>query len=387
VIARSSIHSGGMAGRARDNIDWPLLAAVLLIAVIGVVNLYSATSVARGGRADLYVTQIYWLVAGGIAATAAAAIDYRHFERLGYLIYGGGILLLLLVFILGRDIHGAARWIDIGGKERGFRFQPSEFMKIILAIALAKYLHDDPKLPVGPGGGGRTLKDFIVPVILAGIPFALVAKQPDLGTSLILLGIFVSIMALGKVRWQSLVTLAAGIGVAAPLLWNYVLHDYQKRRVISFINPELDIRGANWHSHHARVAIGNGGLWGTGYMKGTQNHYLFIPEQHTDFPFPVFAEDWGFAGCLLLVALYTFLVIWGIRIASTAKDRFGAALAVGVTAMIFWHAFFNIGMVVGVLPVVGVTLPLFSYGGSSVTTILIGIGLLMNVSMRRYSFG
>jgi rod shape determining protein RodA len=387
VIARSSLHSSSMAGRARDNIDWPLLAAVLLIAVIGVVNLYSATSVARGGRADLYVTQIYGLVAGGIAATAAAAIDYRHFERLGYLIYGGGILLLLLVFILGRDIHGAARWIDIGGKERGFRFQPSEFMKIILAIALAKYLHDDPKLPVGPGGGGRTLKDFIVPVILAGIPFALVAKQPDLGTSLILLGIFVSIMALGKVRWQSLVTLAVGIAVAAPLLWNYVLHDYQKRRVISFINPELDIRGANWHSHHARVAIGNGGLWGTGYMKGTQNHYLFIPEQHTDFPFPVFAEDWGFAGCLLLVALYTFLVIWGIRIASTAKDRFGAALAVGVTAMIFWHAFFNIGMVVGVLPVVGVTLPLFSYGGSSVTTILIGIGLLMNVSMRRYSFG
>ena len=383
MIARST----SMAGRARDNIDWPLLSAVLLIAVIGVVNLYSATSVARGGRADLYVTQIYWLVAGGIAAAAAAAIDYRHFERLGYLIYGGGILLLLLVFILGRDIHGAARWIDIGGKERGFRFQPSEFMKIILAIALAKYLHDDPKLPVGPGGGGRTIKDFIVPAILAGIPFALVAKQPDLGTSLILLGIFLSIMALGKVRWQSLLTLAAGIAVAAPLLWNYVLQDYQKRRVISFINPELDIRGANWHSHHARVAIGNGGLWGTGYMKGTQNHYLFIPEQHTDFPFPVFAEDWGFAGCLLLVVLYTFLVIWGIRIASTAKDRFGAALAVGVTAMIFWHAFFNIGMVVGVLPVVGVTLPLFSYGGSSVTTILIGVGLLMNVSMRRYSFG
>jgi rod shape determining protein RodA len=386
MMARASGRSA-MAGRARDNIDWPLLAGVLLIAVIGVVNLYSETSFARVGRAYLYVTKIYWVVAGGIAATAAAAIDYRHYERLGYVIYGGGILLLLLVFILGRDIHGAARWIDIGGKERGFRFQPSEFMKIILAIALAKYLHDDPKLPVGPGGGGRTLKDFIVPVILAGIPFALVAKQPDLGTSLILLGIFLSIMALGKVRWQSLVTLAVGIAVAAPLLWNYVLHDYQKRRVISFINPELDIRGANWHSHHARVAIGNGGLWGTGYMKGTQNHYLFIPEQHTDFPFPVFAEDWGFAGCLLLIGLYTFLVIWGIRIASTAKDRFGAALAVGVTAMIFWHAFFNIGMVVGVLPVVGVTLPLFSYGGSSVTTILIGIGLLMNVSMRRYSFG
>ncbi len=376
-----------MPGRVRDNVDWPLLIVVLLIAVVGVVNLYSATSVARGGRADLYVTQIYWLVAGGIAATLAATIDYRHFERLGYVIYGGGILLLLLVFILGRDIHGAARWIDIGGKDRGFRFQPSEFMKIILAISLAKYLHDDPKLAVGPGGGGRTLKDFIVPSILAGIPFALVAKQPDLGTSLILAGIFISVMAMGKIRWQSLATLVVSIAVAAPVLWNYVLKDYQKQRVISFINPELDIRGANWHSHHAKIAIGNGGFSGMGYMKGTQNHYLFIPEQHTDFPFPVFAEEWGFLGCIVLVVLYSFLVLWGIRIASQAKDRFGAALAIGVTAMIFWHAFFNIGMVTGVLPVVGVTLPLFSYGGSSVTTILIGIGLLMNVSMRRYSFG
>ena len=383
MIAKAS----SLNARARDHIDFPLLIGVLLIAVIGVVNLYSATSVARGGRADLYVTQIYWLVAGGICATAAAAIDYRHFERLGYVIYAGGILLLVLVFILGRDIHGAARWIDIGGKERGFRFQPSEFMKIVLAIALAKYLHDDPKLNVGPGGGGRTLKDLIVPTVLAGIPFALVAKQPDLGTSLILLGIFLSVMALGKMRWQSLATLVTSIAVTTPVLWTYVLHDYQKRRIISFINPELDIRGANWHSHHARVAIGNGGLFGAGYMRGTQNHYLFIPEQHTDFPFPVFAEDWGFAGAMVLIALYTFVVIWGIRIASQAKDRFGAALAIGVSAMIFWHAFFNIGMVTGVLPVVGVTLPLFSYGGSSVTTVLIGVGLLMNVSMRRHSFG
>ncbi len=377
----------GLRSRARDNIDWPLLVVVSLIALIGVVNLYSATSVARAGIADLYVTQIYWLVAGGVAATFVASVDYRHFERLAYFIYGGGILLLLLVFILGRDIHGAARWIDIGGKDRGFRFQPSEFMKIILAISLAKYLHDDPKLPVGPGGGGRTLKDLIGPTIIAGIPFTLVAKQPDLGTGLILLGIFVSIMALAKIRWQSLLTL---VGVAVPtgvFAWFYLLHDYQKRRFISFINPDLDIRGANWHAHNARVAIGDGGLFGAGYLKGTQNHYLFLPEQQTDFPFPVFAEEWGFVGALLLVCLYAFLVIWGIRIAASARDRFGAALAIGVTAMIFWHAFFNIGMVTGVLPVVGVTLPLFSYGGSSVTTILIGIGLLMNVSMRRNVVG
>jgi len=376
----------GEVVRTRDAIDWPLLIAVMLIALVGVVNLYSATSVAKGGLADLYVTQIYWLVAGSIAATIVAAIDYRHFERLAYVIYGGGILLLLLVFILGRDIHGAARWIDIGGKQRGFRFQPSEFMKIILAISLAKYLHDDPKVPVGPSGGGRTLKDLVVPAVLAGIPFALVAKQPDLGTALILAGIFVSIMSLGKMRWQSLVTLVLGLSAFSWVAWNYILHDYQKRRVYSFINPELDIRGANWHSHHARVAIGNGGVFGSGYMRGTQNHYLFLPEQQSDFPFPVFAEDWGFVGGIVMIALYGFVVLWGLKIASQAKDRFGAALAVGVSAMIFWHAFFNIGMVTGVLPVVGVPLPLFSYGGSSVTTILIGVGLLMNVSMRRHTF-
>lgn len=377
----------GLPSRARDNIDWPLLIVVALIAVIGVVNLYSATSVSRAGIADLYVTQIYWLVAGGIAATVVASIDYRHFERLAYPIYGGGIVLLLLVFILGRDIHGAARWIDIGGKDRGFRFQPSEFMKIILAISLAKYLHDDPKLPAGPGGGGRGLKDLVGPAIIAGIPFGLVAKQPDLGTGLILLGVFVSIISLAKIRWQSLAWLVGTFAVVAPVIWAYLLHDYQKKRFISFINPELDIRGANWHAHHARIAIGDGGLWGAGYMKGSQNHYLFIPEQQTDFPFPVFAEEWGFVGCLVLVLLYTFLVLWGLRIAATARDRFGAALAVGVSGMIFWHAFFNIGMVSGVLPVVGVTLPLFSYGGSSVTTILIGVGLLMNVSMRRNVVG
>ncbi|MGZ5971465.1 MAG: rod shape-determining protein RodA, partial [Polyangiales bacterium] len=355
---------GSISARARDNIDWPLLVAVMLIALVGVVNLYSATSVSKKALTELYMTQVYYLVGGGIAASLAAAIDYRHFERLAYIIYGSGILLLLLVFILGRDIHGAARWIDIGGKNGGFRFQPSEFMKIVLALSLAKYLHDDPKLPIGPGGGGRTLKDLVVPAVLAGIPFALVAKQPDLGTALILAAIFVSVMSLGKMRWKSLAYLAVSLTAFGYVAWGYILHDYQKRRVLSFLNPELDIRGANWHSHHARVAIGNGGFFGMGFMKGTQNHYLFIPEQHSDFPFPVFAEDWGFVGGVLLICLYTFVVLWGLRIASQAKDRFGAALAVGISAMIFWHTFFNIGMVTGVLPVVGVPLPLFSYGGS-----------------------
>jgi rod shape determining protein RodA len=163
-----------------------------------------------------------------------------------------------------------------------------------------------------------------------------------------------------------------------------LLKPYQKQRIASFLSPEENILGANWHAHHARVAIGSGRLLGEGFMRGTQNQFLFLPDQYTDFPFPVFAEDWGFVGCLVLVGLYAFLVLWGIRIAQSSRDRFGAVLAMGVSALLFWHVFFNLGMVTGMLPVVGVTLPLFSYGGSSVMTVMIGLGLLMNVSVRRF---
>lgn len=362
--------------RLRERFDWPLFISAALVAVIGIVNLYSATSVYSGARAEQYVNQVYWLVAGGILAVFAASVDYRHFERLGYVVYIVGVLCLVLVFILGRDIRGSARWIVLGS----FQFQPSEFMKLALAIALAKFLHDDPR------GEGRTLKDLVVPVLLTVIPVVLILRQPDLGTAIILMLIFFSIALLIRLRWGSIAA-AAGIATVTVLLaWNYGLKDYQRQRVTSFLNPEADLRGAGWQAHHARVAIGNGGLFGQGYMRGTQNQFKFLPDQYSDFPFPVFAEDWGFLGGILLLGLYAFLSIWAIRVASQSKDRFGAALSVGIGAMIFWQAFINLGMVLGLLPVVGVTLPLFSSGGSSVLTVLIGVGFLMNVSMRRNYF-
>jgi rod shape determining protein RodA len=362
--------------RLRERFDWPLFISAALIAVVGIVNLYSATSVYSGARAEQYVNQVYWLVAGGILAVFAASVDYRHFERLGYVVYIVGVLCLALVFILGRDIRGSARWIVLGT----FQFQPSEFMKLALAIALAKFLHDDPR------GEGRTLKDLVVPVILTVIPVVLILRQPDLGTAIILMLIFFSIALLIRLRWASVASLAAIAAIIVPLAWSYGLKDYQRQRVTSFLNPEADLRGAGWQAHHARVAIGNGGLFGQGYMRGTQNQFKFLPDQYSDFPFPVFAEDWGFLGGVLLLGLYGFLSIWAIRVASQSKDRFGAALSVGIGAMIFWQAFINLGMVLGLLPVVGVTLPLFSSGGSSVLTVLIGVGLLMNVSMRRNYF-
>lgn len=361
-------------GMPRDSFDWTLFLTASLLAVIGVINLYSATSVARAALSDIYIQQVYWLVLGGILGAVVAVIDYRHYERLGYVLYGVGIIFLVLVFILGKDIRGSSRWIAIGS----FGFQPSEFMKLFLIIALAKYLHDDPR------SEARSFKDLVAPAILTAVPTFLILRQPDLGTALIHLLIFVTVCLLTKIRWQTIIGIVVGAGILLPLAWTYIMKDYQKQRIQVFLNPEANILGSGWHAHHARVAIGAGGWKGQGFMQGTQNQFLFLPDQHSDFPFAVFAEDWGFLGCFVLVSLYAFLVLWAIRIAATAKDRFGAVLAIGVGALIFWHALFNLGMVTGLLPVVGVTLPLFSAGGSSVLTIMLGIGLLMNVSMRRY---
>jgi rod shape determining protein RodA len=359
----------------RDQFDWALFVVVAAIAVIGVVNLYSATSAAGPVLMDIYIQQIYWLTLGAGVAVLVAAIDYRHYERHGWIAYGAGVALLVLVFLLGNTIRGSTRWINVGT----FTLQPSELMKIVLIIALAKYLHNDPKTD------GRTLKDLVVPGLILAVPMSLVLLQPDLGTAMILAFIFGSIMMLTKLKLRSLFTLAAAFVLSAPLTWKYLLKDYQRERLTAFWNPEEDILDSGWHAYQSLVSIGSGGTFGKGYMQGTQNQYRFLPDQHSDFPFSVWAEEQGLFGVLLMLGLYLFVILWGLKIASQAKDRFGAVVAVGVSAMIFWHAIINIGMVCGLLPVVGVTLPLFSYGGSSVLTIMIGIGLLMNVSMRRFS--
>ncbi|HLK37817.1 MAG TPA: FtsW/RodA/SpoVE family cell cycle protein, partial [Polyangiaceae bacterium] len=215
-------------------------------------------------------------------------------------------------------------------------------------------------------------------------PTALVLLQPDLGTALILVMVFVSTCALTRIQWRSLAALGISVAILAPVFWSYGLRGYQNERINAWLNPNENILGYNWDPHQARIAIGNGGWFGQGFMRGSQNQFMFLHEQHSDFPFPVLAEEWGFLGSAALVALYGFMVLWCLRVASTAKDRFGAVLAVGVASIIFWHVVFNLGMTTGLLPVVGVTLPLFSYGGSNVMTVLIGVGLVMNVSIRRF---
>jgi len=360
----------------RDNFDWPLFVTVAAVCVIGVTNLYSATSAATSALSELYIQQIYWLTLGAGVAVLIVAIDYRHFERFGYAAYGAGIVLLLLVFLLAPEIRGSQRWIRIGS----FSLQPSELMKVVLIVALAKYLHNDPKTE------GRTLKDLVIPGLILAVPMTLILLQPDLGTALMLAFIFGSIMLLTNLKLRSVFTLAAAFVLSAPLTWTYLLKPYQQERLTSFMDREADILDSGWHAHQSIVAIGSGGFWGKGFMQGTQNQHRFLPDQHTDFPFPVWAEEQGFLGVALLFFLYIFLILWGLKVASQAKDRFGAVVAVGVSAFFFWHTVINLAMVSGLAPVVGVTLRLFSYGGSSVLTSFMGIGLLMNVSIRRFSF-
>ncbi len=366
-------------GRIRKRLfffDWPLFLAVAAIVVLGVLNLYSATSASGGSRSDIYIQQIYWLTLGAGLGTLAVAIDYRHIERNAWVAYVGGLVLLVLVFLVGRQVRGSQRWIPIGS----FYLQPSEIMKLVLIVALAKFLHHDPKIE------GRALKDLVAPGMILAVPMALILAQPDLGTAVVCALIFGTIMLLTQLKLRALFTLAAAFVLSAPLTWTYLLKDYQRGRILSFIDPNTDVLAEGWHTHQSLIAIGSGGFWGKGFKLGTQNQHHFLPDQHTDFPFPVWAEEHGLLGACLLIGLYMFVVLWGLKIAAQAKDRFGAVTAVGVSALVFWQVVINLGMVMGLLPVVGVTLPLFSYGGSSVIAIMVGLGLLLNVSIRRFSF-
>jgi len=283
--------------------------------------------------------------------------------------------MLVVVMAFGMITSGAQRWIRMGS----LSFQPSEFVKISLIIALAKFFEKPPNRE------GFNLKDLPIPFLFLVVPLVLILKQPDLGTAIILFLVLFSVLLFVKVRWSSLLILALSGASILPLLWRF-LKEYQKKRIYTFFNPSLDPLGSGYHIIQSKIAVGSGGIFGKGFMKGTQCKLGFLPEQQTDFIFSVLAEEWGLIGSLLVISLYVVLIFWGLRIAVSAKDRFGAILAFGVVAMLFWHVFINIGMVVGMMPVVGIPLPLLSYGGSFMVSTLMGVGLLLNVSMRRYLF-
>jgi rod shape determining protein RodA len=358
------------------NIDWMLLLLVLGIVAWGLVTVYSATN----GRLethldDLYLKQIYWFGAGLVIMVLVTFVDYQLLSRVAYPLFALGIALLVAVFLMGRVASGARRWLMLGP----LSFQPSELVKVFLVLSFAQYFTE-----TRPQGGLRC-RDLLIPALMVVVPFTLIAKQPDLGTALVLFFVASALIFASGFPLKILLVMVSGGLIAMPIGWTF-LKDYQKIRVITLLNPDFDPLGAGYHSWQSKIAIGSGGFWGKGWLAGTQSGLNFLPEKHTDFIFAVFAEEWGFVGAAALIVLYLILVLRGISIAYASKDRLGSLIATGVVAMLSVYILFNIGMTVGLTPVVGLPLPLFSYGGSSMLATMVAIGLLLNIRMRRFLY-
>lgn len=362
--------------RLIQNFDWILLLLLLVLAAISILNLYSATHAIRNvGGSQVFVKQIYWFLIGFAAFFLMTTFNYSILERFAYPLYFISIALLVLVLLMGKVVSGSQRWLSLGL----ISFQPSEMAKITILIVIAKFFSKKG------GYGEYRLRDLWQPFLLIMIPFFLILREPDLGTAFLLLMVSFSVILFVKVYWKSLVILIVSAVSVSPFIW-LKLEDYQRVRILSFLRPEMDPLGSGYHINQSKIAIGSGLFWGKGYLKGTQTRLHFLPEQHTDFAFSVLGEEWGFIGSVLLLLLYLFLILWGLNIAKNSKDKFGSILAICIVASIFWEVVVNVGMVTGMLPVVGIPLVLFSYGGSALVSKMAALGLLMNVSMRRFMF-
>ena len=360
------------------HVDWLLVAAILLLAGIGLAMIYSTTYVrlpggsGRPGRE--FFTQIYALGIGGVALVICLMIDYRKLAEHSLLIYGGLIAMLVFVLVSGDSAGGARRWIEVGR----FKLQPSEFGRVTLALILAMYFGENRR-------GARTPGDLLVAGLFAAVPLLLIARQPDLGTAMTLVPVGFGIAYLAGLRLR-LVAIALGIAILlAPFAWSFALKDYQKSRIVIFLDPEQDPRGAGYQPIQARITVGSGGLTGKGFMQGTQGQFKFLPVAHNDFIFSVLAEEHGFLGVLAALSLYLFVILRSLEAARMAKDRIGAYLVGGLICGFAFQVIYNITMSAGLAPVKGLTLPLMSYGGSSMIATLAAFGLILNVRMRRFT--
>ncbi|MBI4665028.1 MAG: rod shape-determining protein RodA [Nitrospinae bacterium] len=355
--------------------DFPIMALTMLIASIGALAIYSANLQSESPMLQgMYIRQVAWAVFGLMVMFVVMFLDYRTIERMAWPIYWFGIGSLALVEVAGKIVGGAQRWLSIGG----LNIQPSEFMKIAVIIAVTRILDDMEK------EGDLTLKELIKPAFFAVIPFLLVAKQPDLGTATIYLIITAGILFFHGINKGTLIKMGTVGAALIPLSW-YVLKPYQKNRILTLLNPEADPMGQGYHIIQSKIAVGSGGLWGKGIFAGTQSKLNFLPEKHTDFIFSVISEEVGFIGSFIILALFFFLIMRIIEVALHSRDKCGALLVSGVATMVGFHFLYNIGMTLGMFPIVGVPLPFISYGGSAMITNAIGVGLALNVSYRRFS--
>lgn len=363
------------ARRALLTVDWRLFAAAAGLAALGVLIIYSTSGMhASFARRSLYLKQATWAVMGGFAMIPLYFFPYRTTCRLAYVVYGAILAALVLVAIVGRTGMGAQRWLSIGS----FAFQPSEFMKLSLIIVLARYFEDRREQLSAP-------RIFILPILLTLLPTALVLRQPDLGTAIMLVLISVSILVMMGLKIRYFVLLGLAGAAMTPVLWHY-LHDYQKNRILVFLYPDLDPMGVGYHVAQSKIAVGSGGLIGKGWLAATQSQLNFLPANHTDFIFAGLAEQWGFIGSLVLLLIYAYLLSKGLRLARDAQDLFAMVTSFGIVSMMAWQVVINIGMVTGIMPVVGIPLPLLSYGGSSMLMNLLAVGLLLNIHRHRYQY-
>src|SRR6266576_2218102 len=350
-------------------VQWGLVIVIAAISGIGFAMLYSA---ANGSLQPWASRQMIRFAIAFVPMVLVAVIDIRHWFRAAYWVYAVALVLVIAVDLRGFVGMGAQRWIDLGF----IQLQPSEIMTIGLVLALARYFHGVPSENIG------RLSRLIPPVFLIIIPAALVLKQPDLGTALLLLASGAILCFLGGVRLRMFVLAAVGAGVAAPIAWR-MLRDYQKTRLYTFLDPEQDPLGAGYHITQSKIALGSGGMFGKGFLLGTQTHLSFLPEKQTDFIFTIIAEEFGLVGGLVLLALFVVVIGYAFAIAMRSRSLFGRLLGLGIGANFFLYAFINTAMVMGLIPVVGVPLPLISYGGTAMITMMLGFGLLMNVGVHR----
>jgi rod shape determining protein RodA len=349
------------------HIDFPLLAGIFILSVTGLFVLYSAT----GEDIGSIQKQALRLLFGFVIMVMLAQLSPQTLRRWTPGLFVFGIILLLLVITMGVEAKGAQRWLDL----YLFRFQPSELMKLVAPMALAWYLAD-AALPPSP-------LRLLTSLALTAIPVILVAMQPDLGTSLLIASACIFVLFLAGLRWRIIGGATLFMVAMAWPTWLYVLRDYQKTRILTFLKPETDPLGAGYHIIQSKIAIGSGGLFGKGWLNGTQSQLDFLPERNTDFIFSVFSEEFGLIGAMMLLSLYLFLIARGLYIAVQAQDTYSRLLAGSISLTFFVYVFVNMGMVSGLLPVVGVPLPLISFGGTSIVTLMAGFGILMSIHTHR----
>jgi rod shape determining protein RodA len=351
------------------DLHWPLVFGICIIACIGFAMLYS---VAGGHFSPWASKQMMRFCIGLVLLGVAAMIDIRVWMSLAYPFYALCLVLLVVVQVAGHTGLGAQRWIDLGPVQ----LQPSELMKIALILALSRYLHgldvEDVSKPLR----------LLVPLAMIGIPAALVLMQPNLGTATILMMDGASLLFLAGLSWWWIVPTVSAVAAAIPIAWQF-LHDYQKRRVMTFLNPQSDALGAGWNISQAEIALGSGGVGGKGFLQGTQSQLNFLPEKETDFIFTSVGEEFGLVGCIALLLLFAAVIGYGVRIAMSSRSQFGRLVALGLTLNFFFYIMINGLMVMGLIPVVGIPMPLLSYGGTAMLTVLFGFGILMSVHVHR----